>query len=188
MDVTDFSFPYGEPIQSFSPADTVNIPDTPLKEWLLCPGSLTHKLKQHCDTFQVELLHQSHHTSVNTEPFWAREVLLYLDGIAWIYARTLIPHTLMQNPDAGLMQLGSQPLGELLFADNPFETGQLQLLHFRHNPSFADLCRQLQQTAPNSFWGRQRLFHYHHQSLCVTELFLPAAEQMICEAVSETFL
>lgn len=43
MNVTSLSFPYGESIQWFCADRTDKLPPSPLKEWLLAPGSLTKK-------------------------------------------------------------------------------------------------------------------------------------------------
>lgn len=56
MNVTSLSFPYGESIQWFCADRTDKLPPSPLKEWLLAPGSLTKKLKTCCNQFEVKVL------------------------------------------------------------------------------------------------------------------------------------
>lgn len=174
MDVTRFSFPYGESIQWFSPAKAVNLPTSPLRDWLLCNDSLTAKLKACCTQFSVELVGEESHQGEVTR-YWTREVLLYLDNVPWVFASTLIPEPLMQDADTGLQTLGNRPLGELLYSSKAYQPGEIEVARFKHCTRLEQLTQKLGQTPDEPLWGRRRYFHYQEQSLIVSEVFLPAA-------------
>ena len=71
-----------------------------LYDWLTDSGSLTARLKQHCQYVSVDVLIEGLHplsadeqTRLNlTDSLgFVREVLLKLDGIPWVFARTVMP-------------------------------------------------------------------------------------------------
>ncbi|MGZ9896751.1 chorismate--pyruvate lyase family protein [Shewanella gaetbuli] len=185
MNVTRNSFPYGESIQWFSPEAAANLPITPLKNWLLAKGSLTEKLKKHCDSFKVTVLGEHllsplpHEVPQQTEPFWVREVLLSLDGTPWVFARTLIPQTLLNNHQYDFLHLGDKPLGELLFTSNDIVPGKIEVAAFDTCGQLAALATSLSQPVLDKLWGRRRYFHIGSQDIIVSEIFLPKAVENI---------
>ncbi|QIR13111.1 chorismate--pyruvate lyase family protein [Shewanella aestuarii] len=194
MNVTSISFPYGESIQWFSPEHTDKLPNTPLKDWLLANGSLTEKLKKHCDTFTVTVLGEHllnplpgefPTTDNNNHPIWVREVLLSLDNIPWVFARTLIPQDLLHNPQHNFSHLGNRPLGELLFTSDNIVPGRIEVAEFETCSRLAQLATSLSQTVNDTLWGRRRYFHIGNSQLIVSEIFLPAAVQQIYQAHSK---
>ncbi len=178
MDVTRFSFPYGESIQWFSPAKAENLPSSPLYDWLLSKDSLTAKLKLCCRDFSVELVGEQWHQGQTTR-YWTREVLLYLDNVPWVFASTLIPETLMQDDETGLQTLGNRPLGELLYSSKAYTPGEIEVAKFDSCVRLEQLTQQLQQRQQEPLWGRRRYFDYQGQTLIVSEVFLPAAVNAI---------
>lgn len=115
MNVTSLSFPYGESIQWFCAESANKLPKSPLKEWLLATGSLTQKLKTCCTQFEVKVLGEGLHAPLDGEypqqgSVWIREVLLCLDSIPWVFARTLIPEKLMAERQADFFRSGHPPL------------------------------------------------------------------------------
>lgn len=132
MNVTSLSFPYGESIQWFCADNTKNLPASPLKEWLLAPGSLTQKLKGCCNEFEVRILGEGQCPPLdgeypNQSAVWVREVLLCLDDVPWVFARTLIPQSLLSTRQADFLGLGTRPLGELLFSQDSFVPGRIEI-------------------------------------------------------------
>ncbi|MGI2067750.1 chorismate--pyruvate lyase family protein [Shewanella sp. MF08487] len=184
MNVTSLSFPYGESIQWFC-ADSANkLPLSPLKEWLIATGSLTQKLKTCCTEFEVKVLGEGHYAPLNGEypqqgSVWIREVLLCLDTVPWVFARTLIPESLMSERQGDFLSLGSRPLGELLFSQDNFIPGRIEVASFETCSRLAHLAESLQQTVEHDLWGRRRYFHHGEHEMIVSEFFLPAAEQAI---------
>ena len=185
--MNDFSFPYGESNRWRPPEEVPNLPPSPLRDWLLSEDSLTRKLKACCDHFEVRILGEKllqpadgeYAGCVSSILLWTREVLLCLDGVAWVFARTLIPNTLMTNLNTGLHSLGSRPLGELLYSNKAFVSGNIEISCFDSQHKLAKLATALSQPTDHALWGRRRYFTYQSQTLVVGEIFLPAAERAI---------
>ncbi|MCG9698390.1 chorismate lyase [Shewanella sp. Isolate11] len=183
MSVTRLSFPYGESIQWFSPNNIPLQPTSPFKDWLLDTGSLTQKLKSHCQQFEVIVLGEDKLSPFKEEfpthdSAWVREVLLCLDGTPWVFARTLIPSDLLDNSEFNFIGLGNRPLGELLFTEGEFTPGKIEVSHFTPCQSLAALI-QAQGQSSQPVWGRRRYFNRQDKHLIVSEIFLPAARQLI---------
>jgi len=182
MNVTSLSFPYGESIQWFCAENAKNLPASPLKEWLLAPGSLTQKLKTCCDKFEVKILGEGQCAPLEGEypkqnTVWVREVLLCLDSVPWVFARTLIPQSLLSTRQADFLGLGTRPLGELLFSQDSFIPGRIEIAQFDTDSRLALLAQSLAQNVEHELWGRRRYFHHDEEEMFVSEMFLPAAVQ-----------
>lgn len=184
MSVTKLIFPYGESIQWLSPDNIDQLPASPLTDWLLSNESLTQKLRSHCVEFEVKVLGEDMLTPFNdkcltVDQAWVREVLLYLDGIPWVFARTLIPASLLQQQKFNFLNLGTRPLGELLFSSDAFSPGKIEVAHFIPCHKLTQLMTSLEQTPAQKLWGRRRYFFHHDEQLTVSETFLPAARRLI---------
>lgn len=184
MNVTSLSFPYGESIQWFCSQNTEKLPPVPLKNWLLATGSLTQRLKSCCTQFDVIVLGEGKQQPLAGEyapedTVWIREVLLCLDTVPWVFARTLIPQALLSERQADFLGLGNRPLGELLFNQGLFTPGKMEVASFSHAGRLAQLAANLQQPVTHTLWGRRRYFHHGAHEMLVSEVFLPAAERAI---------
>lgn len=184
MNVTSLSFPYGESIQWFCADLADKLPHSQLKDWLLATGSLTQKLKSCCTQFEVKVLGEGQHTPLEGEypqqaSVWIREVLLCLDSVPWVFARTLIPDNLMSERQTDFLSLGNRPLGELLFNQDNFIPGRIEIARFETCSRLAQLAESLDQSVEHALWGRRRYFHHGEHEMIVSEIFLPAAEQAI---------
>lgn len=91
------------------------------KHWLEEQGSLSRRLKQHCQELTVELL-QNHIVTAKTlksdesqllseQDCLLREVVLCGDDCPWVVGRTLIPRTTLVDQQYDLAQQGDIPLG-----------------------------------------------------------------------------
>jgi chorismate--pyruvate lyase len=119
-----------------------------------------------------------------TDPVWVREVLLCLDGIPWVFARTLIPQTILStqrndNKYNDFTRLGTRSLGELLFTSPDITPGNIEVAQFKTCGRLAALATSLNQHVNSSLWGRRRYFNLHDSQLIVSEIFLPAAVDYI---------
>ena len=184
MNLTSLSFPYGESIPWFSPDKIVQLPTSPLKEWLLANGSLTKRLKGCGEDFEVKVLGEDFLPPFEgeypqQEQVWIREVLLCVDSIPWVFARTLIPSQLFSSKKADFINLGSRSLGELLYNNDEFHQGKIELARFDNNTQLMRLAESLQQPTSDSLWGRRRYFSFQDQQMLVSENFLPYAQQAI---------
>jgi chorismate--pyruvate lyase len=139
--------------------------------WLLEPGSLTQRLREHLPPVQVKPVfeglqtpHPAEHALLhipapNRPTAWVREVQLLGAGQPRLWARTVISHWSAHNPWAQVQTLGQQPLGELLFVWPDIIRGPL---HVAHTPMG---------------WARYCVYHRHQAPLLLAEVFLPALLQ-----------
>ncbi|WP_158220659.1 chorismate--pyruvate lyase family protein [Paraferrimonas haliotis] len=152
-----------------------------LSQWLQSQDSLTERLKALDLGFEVEVLGEqammlcdNEKTSTSDEVYWVREVLLHLDNQPWIFARTVIPQSLLAISNIDFKQLGNRPLGEVLFNTTPFEQGPLTFAeHACDTPVFQAFAKD--NVWSGALWGRRRPFHHQQKTLTVAETFLPAA-------------
>ncbi|WGE90242.1 chorismate--pyruvate lyase family protein [Actinobacillus arthritidis] len=95
------------------------------QEWLLHQGSLTQKLLQVTQQFNVEITQQKWITkkvknlTASSKDYWLREVLLKEKDQAWIFAQTLVPKATIDNVAKDLPTLGNQAIGLWLFPQQP---------------------------------------------------------------------
>ncbi len=153
-------------------------------DWLIDPGSLTARLKRSCkEDFRVRMIEQGWGRALYSEGILlgmrrgetavVREVELVIDGVPWVFARTVIPASSLHGPARRLTMLGTKPLGEVLFADPHtsrvvMEIASLNRRHNLYNKAVRSLDRQ-----PEQLWGRRTLFSLAGSPLLVNELFLP---------------
>jgi chorismate--pyruvate lyase len=97
-----------------------------------------------------------------------REVTLFVNGTAWVYARTIIPLGTLKGKLRYLQHLGNRPLGEQLFV-NP--TMQREAMMFA-TVANAHLPAELKHSKP--LGGRRTLFKLNNKPLLVCEIFLAA--------------
>ena len=159
-----------------------NIPST-ARSWLYEPASLTQRLRNTCGhAFQVRLLQQCW-----TKPFQGeaktlrirngqqaliREVLLRCDRQPLILARTIIPHRTLRGAHRRLSNLGTRPLGEVIFSYPGLQRLRLEVAHVTKSDWNAESMADL---APNSgVWGRRTVYSLSGRTLLVCEFFLPA--------------
>ncbi|MCL1075630.1 chorismate--pyruvate lyase family protein [Shewanella dokdonensis] len=174
MNLTSPGFPFGDIIQWLAePPRSCLTPA--LTTWLTADGSLTQRLRQCCQQFDVTLLGETISAPLpgewpgTAERLWIREVLLCLDNLPLVYARTLAPPSLTQ-----LQHRGQKPLGELLFTDKNFIPGHMEWGQAPTTGNIQQLANTLGQAA-TAIWGRRRYFQHQQQQLLVAEFFLPEA-------------
>ena len=149
------------------------------KEWLLHQGSLTKKLRRHArDSFRVMLLSQSIQRArfseqralnlSNRNNALIREVALWVDGTAWVYARTVIPLSTLKGKLRRLQHLGNRPLGEQLFANTTMRREPMMFAPIENT----HLPTTLKGSQP--LGGRRTLFRLNNKPLLVCEVFLEA--------------
>ncbi|GAB2678693.1 chorismate--pyruvate lyase family protein [Aliiglaciecola aliphaticivorans] len=173
-------FPVSIPANWVS-ADDLPVADPYLKNWLLDTGSLTERLQSHCADFKVELIGQrqmrpeseeltqltSHNPHSQDLQWQVREVILYGNGQPWVFARSVLPQQLCEMD---LAELGSKPLGKIIFNDSRFSRSPFQLLKLPNTLHFTDFIRA---TEEQPLWGRRSLFDFNQLQLMVAEIFLP---------------
>lgn len=159
-----------------------------LQNWLLDEGSLTARLKEHCKHFEVRVIGEQQElcSAIEAcnlikvgEPILVREVILYCDGIEQVFARSLLPLASLTGKEQELANLGSQPLGQVLFNSPSLQRNRLELSSFASNSTVSVLAAKL--TDKNialdnqTLWGRRSIFMLENKPLMVAEVFLPSA-------------
>jgi chorismate--pyruvate lyase len=155
-----------------------------LRSWLMDTGSLTRRIKQHCQgCFRVHVLDQGWGYPCLDERLVLsiparqrviiRQVLLVCDGKPWVFARTIIPVSTLQGPQRRLQFLGDRPLGAYLFSDPSMRRGSVELAcitnqHTLYMPAASGI-----KIKPEKIWGRRSVFHVNNKPLLVCEMFLP---------------
>ncbi|BCS49749.1 putative chorismate pyruvate-lyase [Aeromonas jandaei] len=144
-----------------------------LRPWLLEPGSMTRRLRQHNSHFSVEWL-GNHQVSLIADEQWlvdaptpagiCREVILHGDRGPAVLGWTLFADVALEG--SGLADLGEQPLGERIFGHEPARRDHLQVARFEiaTNP----------RCPAAVVWGRRSRLFLGPWPLLVHELFLPS--------------
>lgn len=165
-------------------ADNDCIPDIshPLYQWLFDVSSLTKRLSAHSQHFEVKILSQSQGVVSQQEQalfhaadIQCREVLLLCDGIAQVYARTLMPLSTLEHANQHLKTLGNSSLGGVLFNDPSMRRSAIEVCHFDQLSTLAMMSQQLLLPSASTIWGRRSMFHLQNYPLSVAEFFLPGA-------------
>lgn len=164
-----------------------------LSAWLNERGSLTQKLQQHFPSLQVlpvftqfkksfpdesRLLHRPIY-----EHAMIREVLLYQNATALVFAHSVLPRASLRGAWQGLNRLGNKPLGAVLFANPRVRRTQLRYkkLH-SHDALYRQAQAQLTKHGfaaqiphlPAVLWARRSIFSLNSANILVTEVFLPS--------------
>lgn len=175
---------------------------SPLRHWLCDRGSLTRRLKSHCQHFSVSLqcaalgrapLDETALLGVgSSQHAYLREVLLQCNGTPVVFAHSVLPRASLRGPWNGISRLGTRPLGEALFSNPRIHRNALTIrkLSARH-PLFRRIARldtpgsvpahKTGETASlvlpphiTHLWARRSVFCLAGRPLLVTEVFLPA--------------
>lgn len=156
-----------------------NIPPT-LNAWLFDSASLTKRLSSQCAKFEVVLLEQSNsvvslqeRNLFDEHSIECREVLLLCDGVAQVYARTLLPQATLAHANKRLKTLGNTSLGDVLFNDPSMRRSTIEVCEFGECSTLAVMSQQLLRPKSGSIWGRRSMFYLQDYPLSVAEFFLP---------------
>ena len=149
-----------------------------LEGWLLGQGSLTAQLKKHCKDFRLELITE-HWQSLPDflQQQWQqsqglkRDVILWCDGKACIYAQSWLPESTLEQLEP-LARLGAQPLGEYIFQHGSLERGPIDVALLNAGLQLPVLGVQ------NELWARRSVFSVQQQPLLVQEIFLPGVLEL----------
>ncbi|NQD79735.1 chorismate lyase [Pseudomonas sp. CrR14] len=153
-------------------------PSPAVCDWLFDEGSLTRRLTALSDDgFSVTPLREGWFelrgdecAALDAPPGslgWVREVYLRGNGEPWVFARSVAAQRALNGSGLDLQQLGSRSLGELLFSDQAFTRGVLQVCRYPNTwmPA-SDEHKQL--------WARRSCFRREGLAVLVAEVFLPA--------------
>lgn len=154
----------------------------PLHPWLTDRGSLTARIVQHVENFNlVRLLQQGQlpnrderrHLGLKPgEVAMVREVLLRDGNMPLVFAHSLAARRDLIGVWRGLGKLGARPLADMLFHDStvvrlPMEYRKIDVRH----PLFQRAASVVHIDA-NHLWARRSIFLKQQRPLLVTEVFL----------------
>ena len=152
-----------------------------VQAWLFDPASLTARLKARCASgFRVELLSQTsarprldESEALNIKAgrrALIRQVRLCCGNTGWVYARTVIPFSTLTGAQRLYGNLGTRPLGAMLFADRTMQRDEVMVTELSEN----ELPKSLKLPRNSHVWGRRSVFRVGGKPLLVSEYFLPA--------------
>ncbi|TNC87170.1 MAG: chorismate--pyruvate lyase [Thalassolituus sp.] len=141
------------------------------RAWLTDEGSLTARLSALSPgNFRVECQREGFSYATPTEQkelglgpserIWHREVILYLQDTAVVYARTAVPDRALRGPLSRLRYLGNRSLGSFLFSQPDLQREFVRVSRCKAN-------------AAGLNWARRSVFRVNGCRLMVTEAFSP---------------
>ena len=162
-----------------------------MRDWLTDRQSLTERLVAHCGEFRVQRLQQRVAQCLPDEfgvvglsqcaRVIERDVLLRCDGVAVVYAHTVLPLTANASQWPLFASLGNKSLGTTLFSDPLVARGALQFaqLHASHPLMQRVQALNLIAAPAERLFARRSLFTRRGSSLLVTEVFLPTLSGLL---------
>lgn len=154
--------------------------------WLFDAGSLTKRLRQAGGgDFRVKLLTQQFERPLLCERralglddrtiALVRQVHLYCAGEIKVYARTVMPLSMLHGSSRGLAHLGGRPLGEILFRDKSMRRSPMQIARIDAGDLFYrwGVPDDVTGRRRDQIWGRRSVFRLSGRPLLVNEIFLP---------------
>lgn len=154
-----------------------------VRDWIITDESLTLRLRHRFgNAFTVRLLGQywglpSADEALqlgisDAERILVREVLLLGQGIPLIAARSVLPASVLRYTRLGLSNLGTRPLGEVLFAHR--QLGRSDLVYARvKSACWQPSMRKIMPLSSTPIWGRRSRYTLAGRPLLVAEFFLP---------------
>ena len=151
--------------------------------WLFETSSLTARLKQNSQYFEVRVLseivqkltlEQADILKVDIQSALFREVILYCDNKPQVYAQSWIPLDEQQLSNHNLGTLGTKPLGEQIFKDPSINRDIIEIAKFSAMHPIANVAKMLDLDELNN-WGRRSVLSLASQKLLVCEIFLPGS-------------
>jgi chorismate--pyruvate lyase len=160
-----------------------------LRAWLSAPGSLSRRLGA-LGRFEVQTVRECTERLLPGEArdlasrggrHWVREVVLRVDGVPVVWARSVTPCRALAGPWRALRSLGSRPLAQLLFDDAAVLRSPLRCeSHRRGGPWHRRASRTWHGATASPWprahvWGRSSVFSREGMKLRVFEAFVPAS-------------
>ncbi|QKH39367.1 chorismate lyase [Achromobacter pestifer] len=171
------------------------LPPAP-RHWLFRPGALTAGLRQ---VGQVRLrvlaeyadgapLDEARAMGIAPgTPVWIREVLMSVNGVDSVPARSLTPLRASHGAWQGMRRLLTRPLADMLYHDStvvrtPFACRRLASPVPFHGTALGVLTPTAQRDRDaGRIWARRSVFWRQGQPLLVAECFLPAFWELVAD-------
>ena len=154
------------------------------KRWLMRRGALTSALRQ-IGTLELRVLTEqvrslsredSHLLGLPSgKPVWVREIVMRIDGIECIVARSVTPLRASHGVWQGIRRLRTRPLADMLYHDASIRRSDFEVARLmRRSALFQTVRRNLANKATLPLLARRSVFWRSGQPLLVAECFLPA--------------
>ena len=137
-----------------------------IKSWLIEKGPITKRIKSE-ESFKLNLIKdeisavddsEKKFLEESSDKIKVREVILMGNNIPRVYAKSLIPIRTIENGFSRLGELGTKPLGDILFEKEIFKKTDVVYAQF--------------QVQDSIFWGRKTKYIVKNMPLSVMEVFL----------------
>ncbi len=162
--------------------------DRHLHRWLIDRGSLTARIQARCDEFRVHVLSQRLARPESDEyrvigvradrHCLVREITLNCGNTPVVFAHSIVDPRALNGPWLMLADLGSRPLGAVLFADHCVRRFALRFCKLGAHHALYRRASTLLDDPPAVLWARRSLFVRKRSRLLVTEVFLPAIQAL----------
>jgi len=159
------------------------------KRWLMRPGALTAGLRQ---LGKLELrvldeypqgvpLDEAHAMDITVmSPVWVREILMSVDGVDSVVARSLTPLRASHGVWQGIRRLRTRPLADMLYHDRTIQRSPFVCRQLASPVPFYATARGVQAADDKgALWARRSVFWRYGQPLLVAECFLPGFWQIV---------
>ncbi|MDR3478251.1 MAG: chorismate lyase [Gammaproteobacteria bacterium] len=166
-----------------------SIPRPELYEWLLHKGSFMQRLKHHgVKSARIDVV--SHALQQPTlderkilciEPrllALVREVVISSDEGVWMFARTVFPLPTLTGAERQLAHLKNRALGSKLFKDPTMQRSEFELASLTPEMAWYEKVKCFTATNASQLWARRSLFHIKNKPLLLSEVFLPAIQNL----------
>ena len=160
-----------------------------LRTWLSLQTSMTKRMQDNCKVVnvsvvhnQLELVYPDEVTKLGIDPqcpCWVREVIMSCNDNPWLYGRTIIPECSLEGRVKELTQIGSIPLGRLLFSDPKTQRDAFEFAHICPDELYHKRMQNFARHVTQKLWARRSVFSYDKKPLLLTELFLPEMAKAI---------
>lgn len=153
--------------------------------WLSDTGSLTKKIELAfnqrlevivlADELQNVLPEESYLFNKSLQRCRVREVLLCIQGVPVVVARSVIPTTSSSGHNRLILKLGNKPLGAVLFANTYGLKSKTvrDIARLNRRQAIWRACQKKYPDLPPQLWARRTIYFLNGHPLLVSELFLP---------------
>ncbi len=160
----------------------VSPPPAEIKSWLFDKGSLTTRLITHCNgQFSVKVLSVKRATpspdeinALKLRPrsrAIIRQVALLCNEQTLVCARTIIPVSSLRSALRGIVLLGNQSLGAILFADKSMQRKPVEIARVNTRQKYNTWMQV--EFGQKEIWSRRSVFILKKHKLLVSEYYSP---------------
>ena len=151
---------------------TILLANENIKSWLIEKGPITKRIKSE-ESFKLNLIKdeisavddsEKKFLEESSDKIKVREVILMGNNIPRVYAKSLIPIRTIENGFSRLGELGTKPLGDILFEKEIFKKTNVVYAQFQDQDQ--------DQDQDSIFWGRKTKYIVKNMPLSVMEVFL----------------